>query len=353
MDELSRKKPNGADKRGAQELVNDFVRVLLRDGDQEVAAIERAARDGGLLEQARPISQDRRFRKARELLGVEAYQRHRHWFWRLPAATSDEWRGFIALNPQMSGEQPVAAVPAASPATDERPIEPEPIDEQPIDEHAAAFGAVLTRVLGATADDPPSEEVTMVNGTNENAVINERPTGGNAITNDALSISPPAARSSEPRPSYDEFDRDPERAAALARVAEWRAGFAKLDRQRPPPLVSHHRWCAFLDDAERFLNSRWALIAASLGTWTSEALFGFNPHRGLIAVAQLGLLWHVEGGKILELSGGDALVERARTPRPHTRRQFHPATRAPWDTERRRPVSPAGEQSQQRYWVRA
>jgi hypothetical protein len=341
------KKPNGSDLRAAQELVNDFVRAMLRDGEQEVAALERAAQDAGLLRQDRPVGQDRRFRKARDLLGVEAYQRHRRWHWRLPAGVISD--GVISDGGPVtvSDDVPVTSDVAPNPSGG-----------------AVPFGGMLARALGATADDPPaasddapeasiaSDDLAKKGPEALTAPSDDPPSmpaaavPAQAPASDAQATSadvpPPHAdrqmppKAQAPRSSDAAvFYGDPERAAALARVAEWRAGFAKLDRQRPPPLVSHHRWCAFLDDAERFLNSRWALIAASLGTWTSEALFGFNPHRGLIAVAQLGLLWHVEGGKILELSGGDALVERARTPRPYTRRPFHPAVRLPWALDQR------------------
>jgi hypothetical protein len=59
-----------------------------------------------------------------------------------------------------------------------------------------------------------------------------------AATNGAPSISPPR-RSSDARPS-EAFCRDPERAAAEAKVAEWRAALIRTRRGAPAGLAAPH-----------------------------------------------------------------------------------------------------------------
>jgi hypothetical protein len=60
--------------RTAAEDVADFLREVLKDGPVPVAEIEASARSAGLLGAAQRVNQYKPFRKAKEKLGIEAYQ---------------------------------------------------------------------------------------------------------------------------------------------------------------------------------------------------------------------------------------------------------------------------------------
>jgi hypothetical protein len=67
----------------------------------------------------------------------------------------------------------------------------------------------------------------------------------------------------------------------------------------PPPS---HQWRQFLGDCNNFLASseHWAERAAALG-WDAVTLFGCRRDRPLVHLGGTGLLWAINGGRILEL----------------------------------------------------
>ena len=82
---------------------------------------------------------------------------------------------------------------------------------------------------------------------------------------------------------------------------EWVQGVARLDQNRPPADVPRHRWRQFVDACQAFIASeQLASRAAELG-WSAMALFGCRPKYPLPYLGKAGLLWHVNGGKIIEL----------------------------------------------------
>jgi hypothetical protein len=90
---------------------------------------------------------------------------------------------------------------------------------------------------------------------------------------------------------------------------EWLQGVARLEQDRPPADVPRHRWDQFVEDCRAFLRSEaLAHRAAQLG-WDAVALFGCcrNP---LMYLGKAGLLWHLSGGKIIELHCDWAMIER-------------------------------------------
>jgi hypothetical protein len=88
----------------------------------------------------------------------------------------------------------------------------------------------------------------------------------------------------------------------------WVEGIAQLEQHRPPADVPRHRWHQFVDDCHGFLNSPQAERAAQLG-WDATALFGCRPNHPLSYLGQAGLLWHVNGGKIIELHRTWAVID--------------------------------------------
>jgi hypothetical protein len=114
---------------------------------------------------------------------------------------------------------------------------------------------------------------------------------------------------------------------------DWTMGVAALERRSPPTGVQPHRWECFVDDCVRFLGAKenGAERAATLG-WDDLALFAART-RPLDHQASAGLLWHVNGGRIVELHRDWAVIERAedRSRRVHHRRSLDPRTvTLPW-----------------------
>jgi hypothetical protein len=120
---------------------------------------------------------------------------------------------------------------------------------------------------------------------------------------------------------------------------EWVHGAARLEQHRPPPDIPRHRWTQFVEDCHAFLRSE-ALVhrAAQLG-WRTIELFGCKPNYPLSYLGEAGLLWHVNGGRIVELHRHWALMDRPVNRSPHTfsRRNFDPKKIAlPWHLRPRR-----------------
>jgi hypothetical protein len=106
---------------------------------------------------------------------------------------------------------------------------------------------------------------------------------------------------------------DPGAAPAERLVpSEWTIGVASLDHQRAPPDIPAHRWRQFLGDCNSFLTSRenWAERAAELG-WNASLLFGFRRDRPLMHPGGAGLLWAINGGRLVELHRDWAVIELA------------------------------------------
>jgi hypothetical protein len=65
-----------------------------------------------------------------------------------------------------------------------------------------------------------------------------------------------------------------------------------------------------VDDCKRFLSSseNWAERAHQL-RWDAMALFGCAPHRPLDYSGSAGLLWAMNGGRLLELHRDWAVID--------------------------------------------
>ena len=103
--------------------------------------------------------------------------------------------------------------------------------------------------------------------------------------------------------------REPVREERCVPV-EWVEGVARLNDYPPPTDVPPHRWRQFVSDCQSFLNSseNWAERAAELG-WDARALFGCHRNYPLMHLGSAGLLWAINGGKLVELHRDWAVIE--------------------------------------------
>jgi hypothetical protein len=107
-------------------------------------------------------------------------------------------------------------------------------------------------------------------------------------------------------------DAHEERAAVVEYDAgvprEWSEGFARLDLANAPRDVPLRRWRLFIDDAAAFLDSGWAPRAAALG-WGPLDLFGCDKARPFARIDHQGLLWLLDGRKLVALTANTATIE--------------------------------------------
>ena len=113
----------------------------------------------------------------------------------------------------------------------------------------------------------------------------------------------------------------------------WAEGFARLDPDRPPGDVPLRRWQRFVDDVGLFLDC-WAAYAEALG-WEAFDLFGCDRDRPFARIDQSGLLWLLNGGKLVALSEDAAGIE-TRTGERHAyrRKPNQLGTVLAWELER-------------------
>ena len=105
-------------------------------------------------------------------------------------------------------------------------------------------------------------------------------------------------------------DAEEERAAVIefdgGAPRAWSEALARLDPTKPPVDVPPKRWLRFIDDCGRFLDGGWADKAAAFG-WEPHDLFSCNPKRHHIFPR--GLLWEVNGGRLIALHRDGAIIE--------------------------------------------
>jgi hypothetical protein len=95
-------------------------------------------------------------------------------------------------------------------------------------------------------------------------------------------------------------------------LTSWIEGVARLDHHCPFTGIPPHRWRQFLGDCNKFLSSEenWAERAAHFG-WDALTLFGCRPGQALSHLGSSGLVWVINGGKLVELRRDWAVIELA------------------------------------------
>jgi hypothetical protein len=88
----------------------------------------------------------------------------------------------------------------------------------------------------------------------------------------------------------------------------WAEGFACLDPARPPADVPLRRWQQFVDDLGQFLDAGWGEKVAGLG-WGPLDLFGCDRERPFARIDHAGLLWLLNGDRLVELDRRGAVIE--------------------------------------------
>jgi hypothetical protein len=68
------------------------------------------------------------------------------------------------------------------------------------------------------------------------------------------------------------------------------------------------RWRQFISDCGRFLDSGWANRAEALG-WGPLELFGCDRERPLARYDHMGLLWIIQGRKLVALTANTATLD--------------------------------------------
>lgn len=131
--------------------------------------------------------------------------------------------------------------------------------------------------------------------------------GGALATLAALAAPPPRTQKSA---TDDWGEVEEERSAVVEHDAgiprAWAEALARLDRATPPAGVPFDRWRTFIDDAAAFL-ARWAAHAIALG-WHPLDLFGCDRQRPFARIDRAGLLWLLDGGRVLVLSETTAVI---------------------------------------------
>jgi hypothetical protein len=88
----------------------------------------------------------------------------------------------------------------------------------------------------------------------------------------------------------------------------WAEGFARLHPNRPPDDVPPKRWQQFVDDVGKFLDGAFCVVAAALG-WGPFDLFGCDRDRPFARIDRAGLLWLLNGDRLLALTEHTAMIE--------------------------------------------
>lgn len=88
----------------------------------------------------------------------------------------------------------------------------------------------------------------------------------------------------------------------------WTDGFAMLDPDRPPADATLRRWQRFVDDVGLFPEGPFCAVAAALD-WTAADLFGCDRDRPFARLDRAGLLWLLNGDRLVMLADDAATIE--------------------------------------------
>ena len=111
----------------------------------------------------------------------------------------------------------------------------------------------------------------------------------------------------------------------------WVEGLARLDPACPPHDVPLQRWAQFIEDGRQFIGQGWAAQAQGLG-WSALDLFGCHEAAPFARIAQQGLLWLLNGRRLVALTAGGATIETSNGGRLSYRRAPGEAGQVPvWE----------------------
>jgi hypothetical protein len=85
---------------------------------------------------------------------------------------------------------------------------------------------------------------------------------------------------------------------------------ARLNPDEPPCNVPAGRWATFIADGQRFLTSSWVDRATALN-WAALDLFGCDRNKPFARIDRMGLLWQIQGQRLLALSSESAVISTA------------------------------------------
>jgi hypothetical protein len=88
----------------------------------------------------------------------------------------------------------------------------------------------------------------------------------------------------------------------------WIDGVSQLDAERVPGDVPPRRWRQFIYDAARFLEGGFAAQAAALN-WDALDLFGCHASRPYARIDNAGLVWLLNGDRLIALTERSARIE--------------------------------------------
>jgi hypothetical protein len=260
-------------RRGSRDLraaaVAAFLESTLADGAVAVADLEVRARAAGLLGARQSITDSKKFKAAKKMLGIESrrigFGAGGAWCWSLPTSVATE------MSVEIGG----------------------PITGETVIDHAAA------------------KQASVIYGEDH-----RRPTGG-------LGLQPVGVATSAPAPVAVQHQRSV--------PPDWIRGVARLDPFSAPAGVALHRWGVFVGDCTTFMHAtkNWAERAAELG-WDAYALFGCDRDRPLDQPGA-GLLWRLGGGRITALHKDWAMVEIDGAQRAYHRRPAGMRSVLPWE----------------------
>ncbi len=120
------------------------------------------------------------------------------------------------------------------------------------------------------------------------------------------------------------------RSLLSAVPADWIAGVASLDADRPPSAIRPEHWSAFVRAAKSFLDG-WATKAAELG-WTDLDLFGADSIHPEIGWLNSGLLWSLPNHSIIDLRAERTILRTPNgSPQTFYRTPHLRARTLPWE----------------------
>jgi hypothetical protein len=88
----------------------------------------------------------------------------------------------------------------------------------------------------------------------------------------------------------------------------WAEALAQLDPTNPPVNVPLAHWEQFIDDCGRFFDLGWSNLAEASG-WGPLDLFGCDRERPLARYDHMGLLWILQGRKLVGLTAQTATID--------------------------------------------